>query len=222
LLICGGLAVVIYSINRPQPNWWHVSFYIAATIGLAVRFFAARVVAVGFIVTAIALSLANWRAGGALLWTVWALSPALLLLASRDLRERFDRAEGSGWRTNPWRAIERRHWMLWCWVGYLLGILANVYLLPWMHWGYEGLWPLAMVGGVYVAIGLLFLGRVLAFFAAAAVGLGALATSIPVLAGSDPGLFLTHPGFVLPAVIAGALVVALSLPYALVCLARAR
>ena len=232
LLICGGLAVIAWSIAQPRTNPWHLSFYVAATAAFAVRFFAARVVAVGFILCALTLSLAEWRAGGPPFWSALTLLPGLALLISSDLRERFDRAPGSGWRRNPWRAIDRRHWALWCAVGYLLGILANLYLLPWRsELSSAGAWPLWIVGGVYLSIGLLFLGRALAFVVAAAVGSAALITAAPLVAAAErqidglgvihDGLFWTRPGFVLVAAIAGFAVVALAAPYAWLVLRRA-
>lgn len=206
LLILGGVAVAVWSLCQPQLNLWHTSFYIGATIAFAVRFYAARVVAVGFIATALALTGINATQGEPLFWGALALLPGLALLVSSDLRERFDRAP----RANPWRSIDRRHWVAWCGVGYLLGVLGNLYLLPWRSiFQAGGNWPLVILGAVYLAVGLLFCGRAIAFVVAAAAGLAGLITAL-----AEPQLLAARPGFDWAAIITGAAITAIAAPYA--------
>jgi hypothetical protein len=221
LLIGAGVAVTAVEARRPDLNLWHLTFYAGMTIAFAVRFFAARALWVATLVSALGLTLVHEWIGGVwtspdLTWRLASFGAALLLLCSRDLRERFDRAEsGTGWRTNRWRELPRLHWTLSCWLGYLLGLLANLILLPWRESGGldATLWPLALMIPIYGCVLLLFMGRAIAFTVGAAIGGAAiaLASSLPA------GMWWTEvaaPARTFAIMLCGGLVIAVALPYA--------
>lgn len=235
LLILGfGVAVCVFEVARPDPNLWHLTFYVGAALLFAARFYAARVLFVGFLLTALALTVFGGRSfqGFTLhreLWVLGGLVGCLLLLCSRDLRARFDRGpSGRGWRRNLWRDLPRVHWVLSCWVGYLLGLLGNLVLLPWLAAGNlaAATWPALVLAGVYAAVILLLLGRSVAFLVATVTGAMALAFVWPQVGAAeaylrDPflvpaaGIFAwQQPAFALPAAVVGGAVAVLAGSYA--------
>jgi hypothetical protein len=237
LLVLGGAAAVCVSeAVKPDPNLWHLTFYVGAALLFGARFYAARVILVGFALTALLLALLGMRpfgwvyyADGWHLWLMGGLVGFLLLLCSKDLRARFDRGpSGPGWRKNLWRDLPRVHWALSCWVAYLLGLLGNLVLLPWLAAGNfaTAAWPAVVLFGVYAAVILLLLGRSVAFLVATATGALAVAFAWPEVAAAErhlagewistwpQGIFAWSPAFALPAAAAGALVALLAGGYA--------
>ena len=231
--------VCVHEVMRPGINWWHLTFYVVAVAAFAARFFAARALGVGLLVSAVGLRLIHLREPvpqpDAFWYELLALSPGLLLLMSSDLRRRFDRApSGVGWRVNYWGELPRNHWVLSCWVGYSLGFLANLFILPWDRVGGldHSLSPLAIVLPIYASVLLLFAGRAVAFVISLAVGVAAVVMALPHVVASEASLrdytiapahdlWALEPTHALFVVIAGSLVAALSLPYAVKAVVRA-
>lgn len=222
--------VTYVEVARAEPNLWHLSYYAAGTLAFALRFYAARAIAMAFAVTAATLHLSQhrlgegWVTGGEWWFGPMILGIALALLASDDLRQRYDRAPGRFW-VNRWRELPRRHWALSCLIGYSLGILGNAVLLPWMAAGEPGAWPLVLLLCGYGAVFLFLAGRSLAFLVAAIVGVAALVYIVPDLAAAEayrangfadaPATFwAARPEMALPAAASAAVAVALSAPYA--------
>lgn len=236
LVIAAGVGLFCYELTRPGSNLWYLAFYAVATFLFATRFYAARVVGVAMLFTSLGVSLLPLRPGAAYAyghapWQWYALvALGLLVLASRDLRERFDRGpSGTGWRANYWRDLPRSHWTVCCLSGYLLGLFGNLVFMSWQAAGaWQTLWwPGVMCGAIWACVILMLLGRNLAFLAASAIATFGLVQIVPHVtaaeafraqgwrvAAPDSPLWSATPDFALPAAITAAAVLALAAPYA--------
>ncbi len=236
ILVAGGLAICAFELRQPHPSPWNLGVFGAGTALLAVRFFAARVVAIGVMLSAMASHLSTMRYGAGwtpptLFWGFYPMAAGVLLLMSRDLEQRFDFAEsGLGWRLNRWRELPRSHWRASTVLGWMLGILGHFLLRGWQSAGAAApTWPLiaivVCIGGVF----LLFTGRSIVFVIAAALGITVAALVIPQVgaaesmlqhpfgeaAGRLSVLWRSAPDSTLPAAIAAVGTALVSLPYAI-------
>jgi hypothetical protein len=241
LLIAGGLAICAYELRQPSPSPWNLFVFGGGTALFAVRFFAARVVAIGVLLSAMAAHVSSTRYGSGwepqpLFWAFYPMAAGVLLLVSRDLQQRFDfAASGLGWRLNRWRELPRSHWRASTALGWLLGILGHFLLRGWQPAGAAApTWPLiailACIGGVF----LLFTGRSIVFVITAALGITVAILVVPQVgaaeallhhagasaSGSLSVLWRASPDSALPAAIAAIGTALVSLPYAILHLAH--
>lgn len=234
LLIAGGLAFCAFELTRPDTNPWHLGVFVAGTGLFALRFFAARVVAIGVLLSAMAAHLSGQRYGDGwvqldLHWGVYAMAAGVLLLMSRDLAQRFDFAEsGPGWRLNRWRELPRTHWRASTLLGWLLGILGHFLLRGWQGAGDAApSWPLYAIIGCIACVLLLFTGRSIVFVIAAGIGIAVALAVAPHVgaaealldqaraAGPTEAMWRVRPDSALVAAASAAGVALVSLPYAL-------
>ena len=187
VLIGLGLAALIALAVAPRVLPIHLAVVATATGLFAARYYAARAIAIGFLLSTQVFYLIATRYGDNWLgaregvpWFFWGLGAALVLLTSTDLGRRFDLAAGTGWRHNPWRERPRAHWYAACAGGYAIGTLGNLLLSVWARtrfdWHYWWM-PLAIIGTV-VALLLMFrahkAGYALALLIGAAIAIAVL------------------------------------------------
>jgi hypothetical protein len=234
ILVGGGLTICAFQLNQPHVNPWHLGVFVAGTALFAVRFFAARVVAIGILLSAIAAHLSGLRYGAgwmqqSLHWSAYAMSAGVLLLMSRDLQQRFDfNASGPGWRMNRWRELPRSHWRASTVLGWLLGILGHFLLRGWQPAGAAApMWPLVAMLVCFAGVMLLFSGHSIVFVITTALGVVVAALVIPQV-GDAEGLVASarhlpvpssvmwraSPDSALPTAIAAVGTALVSLPYA--------
>ncbi len=141
--------------------------YVAATVAFAARFFPSRAIGAGVAIGAIAQ---RWWLGGSrgmpydLDWTAYVPFAMLVLLASRDLVEKFDRApSGISWFPNRWAALPEKEARVLRWCAYLAGALGGVLWRSWLiahlHLLDAGVWPLAAIAALSLCVVLLAHGR---------------------------------------------------------------
>jgi len=236
ILITGGLVACAGAVYVKAP-WAVTVTFVITTVMLATRFFAARIVAIGMLATALAAHLALTRYGegwtnhfslGGHLPELAFIAAGLLLLCGRDLVDRFDRApSGPGWRLNRWRELPRLHWRMSSVLGVSLGALGHFLWAGYHNTPAGAGWALWAIGGVCVCLLLLFAGQAIGFLVAAALGVAVLVITAPELGAAEAHLhqawavpaphesiFATSPHTALPIAIAACLVVLASLPYA--------
>ncbi len=234
ILVAGGLTICAFELARPTLNPWHLGVFGAGTALFAVRFFAARVVAMGVLLSAIAAHLSSLRYGAAwtpstLHWGVYGMGAGVLLLMSRDLQDRFDfSASGPGWRLNRWRELPRSHWRASTLLGWLLGVLGHFLLRGWQPAGAAA--PTWALVAMLVCIGcvlLLFSGHSIVFVITTVLGVAVAALVIPQVGAAEAlldnarhvptpdVLWRAAPDSALPAAIAAVGTALVSLPYAI-------
>ncbi len=129
LAVAGGLAIVAAELIRPgEPDLGNLAVYVIATLLLATRFFAARAAAVGACIGAIVQQWPYLRLGDVDVETLAVLPVAgILLLASGDLVDRFERAPSRfAWLPNPWAAFGAAETRGLRWAAYAAGALAGL------------------------------------------------------------------------------------------------
>jgi hypothetical protein len=234
ILIGGGLAICLVELARPQISPWNLGVFGVGTALFAARFFAARVVVIGVLLSAVASCFSGLRYGAGwtpsgLYWGAYPMLVGVLLLISRDLEQRFDfAASGPGWRLNRWRELPRAHWRASTVLGWLLGILGHFLLRGWQSAGAAGpTWPLIAIVVCIGAVLLLFTGRSIVFVISAALGIAVAALVLPQVGGAEAlmhhpyggvetaPLWRGMPDSALPAAIAAVGTALVSLPYAL-------
>jgi len=203
ILVAGGLAICVGELRQTPANPWHVGLFAAGTALFAVRFFAARVVAIGVLLSAIAAHLSAMRYGAGwvsapLFWGVYPMAAGVVLLMSRDLQQRFDLAPtGVGFRLNRWRELPRSHWRASTLLGWLLGLLGHFLLRGWQSSGADPTtWPLLAIVLCIAGVLLLFTGRSIVFVITAVLGIAVAIAVIPQVAGAET---LLHNAFRAPA-----------------------
>ncbi|HUQ03942.1 MAG TPA: hypothetical protein VM261_15700 [Kofleriaceae bacterium] len=234
ILIGGGLTICGFQFTLPTVNPWHLGVFVAGTALFAVRFFAARVVAIGILLSAIAAHLSGLRYGAgwvqqSLHWSAYAMGAGVLLLMSRDLQQRFDfGASGPGLRLNRWRELPRSFWRVSTVLGWLLGILGHFLLRGWQPAGAAApMWPLIAMLVCIAGVMLLFSGHSIVFVITTILGVVVAALVIPQVGAAEAlvanGRHLPAPSDVmwrvspdsaLPAAIAAVGSALVSLPYA--------
>jgi hypothetical protein len=234
ILIAGGLVICATELARDGTNPWHLAVFVAGTALLAMRFFAARVVAIGVLLSAIAAHLSNLRYGDGwteteVHWCVYPMAAGVLLLMSRDLAQRFDfAASGPGWRLNRWRDLPRAHWRASTLLGWWLGILGHFLLRGWQSAGDAApSWPLYAIVACIACVVLLFTGRSIVFVVAAALGIAVTLAIWPHIGGAEAmldrawatgpteAMWRARPDSALIAAVSAAGTAIVSLPYAL-------
>jgi len=129
LAVAGGLAIIAAEFIRPgAPDWGNLAVYVVATLLLATRFFAARAAAVGACIGAIVQQWPHLRLGDVDVETLAVLPVAgILLLASADLVDRFERAPSRiSWLPNPWASLRAADTRNLRWAAYAAGALAGL------------------------------------------------------------------------------------------------
>ena len=235
VLVTGAVAACAGALYL-HAHWAVTTTFVITTAMLATRFFAARVVAIGMLGTALAAHLAVARYGQG--WTggiqlgeqvagLVFIGLGLLLLCSRDLADRFDLAQsGTGWRVNRWRDLPRLHWRLSCVVGVALGAMGHFLWAAQVNApAADGAWARWAILVICISLLLLFAGQAVGFLVAAVLGITVLIITVPQLAAAEAHLahahagapaqpFATAPHAALPITIATTLVTLAALPYA--------
>ncbi len=235
ILVAGGLTICAFELDRPTPSPWNLGVFGAGTALFAMRFFAARVVVIGVLLSAIAAQLSalryghGWTPADQIHWSVYAMSAGVLLLLSRDLQERFDfKPSGTGLRLNRWRELPRSHWRASTLLGWLLGILGHFLLRGWQSAGTMApSWPLIAIIVCIAGVLLLFTGRSIVFVITTVLGVAVAYMVIPQIAAAEAlldnsrhlppptsPLWRMAPDSALPAAIAAIGTALVSLPYA--------
>ncbi len=209
IVILGGLAVIVAEVLRPGPiDLGNMIVYVAATALFAARFFAARAAAVGSCIGAIVQQWPNLREGEVTLATT-AVLPLLgvLLLASRDLVDRFERAPSRvAWLPNPWAGLRAEDTRALRWAAYAAGALsglldhtlemielqAGVFAMsaPW--------WPRAAMIVLIAALALLCLGRAVGVLIVWLTAIAVAARTAPLAWQAETVLGLRAPPSELP------------------------
>jgi len=247
LLISGGLCVSASEI-------WHRGLsgnaivYLVITASLVLRLYAARALLVGLVVGAMAQVLPTALLHDGLadlvrtdLGLVLTWGGALLLLCSRDLEQRFDRAPSRfAWLPNFWTDIPQRDLRLLRICGYALGGLVAALVQTYCSSPFKPAWLLALIVAASLIGLLLVLGRsvavLLASVLASAVAVGLLTrvdldaprtllgavnevygTTLSGHHFGEPDLtaFGWSPQFVLPCILFAAVAAIIALPYAI-------
>lgn len=187
VFILAGAGLSIAEFIRPgHVDWPNLAVYVLATLAFAARFYAARAAAVATCIGAIAQQWPHLRTGDVDLGTLAVLPLAgILLLASSDLVERFERAPSRvRWLPNPWSQFTAAETRTLRWAAYAAGALAGL-----LHHVSEQLiytrdavvWPYACVLALIVALALLSFGRALGLLAVWATSLVVLVLSAPLV-----------------------------------------
>jgi hypothetical protein len=129
IAVAGGLGLVVAEVVRPGvPDGGNLAVYVVATALLAARFFAARAAAVGACIGAIVQQWPHLRLGDLDLETLAVLPVVgIVLLASGDLVERFERAPSRiPWLPNPWAVFSAAETRALRWSAYAAGALTGL------------------------------------------------------------------------------------------------
>ncbi|MCA9673348.1 MAG: hypothetical protein KC503_47495 [Myxococcales bacterium] len=240
LLVGGALTVTIAQLARSglSGNVGNLVVYLAFAAALWLRFYAARALLVGLVVAAMAQVLPQLRAHHAPLLMlaahkglVLAWVGGLLLLCSRDLVARYDRAP-SRHRPFPnfWAAVDPRdaRWLRGC--GYALAACIGASVSIWRLSAAPPAWLLPVIVALSVAVALLCLGRAVVLVVLPLMSLVVVLLFASVVGVAEAQLssryyawgLIGAPAHVLPAMIAAAAAGLLALPYSLRVLSRAR
>ncbi|MEZ4450565.1 MAG: hypothetical protein R3B09_13880 [Nannocystaceae bacterium] len=233
-ILGGGVALCTYEVTGHHVDVGNLCVYAGATLAFALRFFLARAIGVGACLGAIAQQWPHLRLGEVDLATLAVLPVVtMILLCSRDLVERFDRApQALPGVPNPWAGFTMAQTRTVRWSCYAAGALGGLLDHTLQHpVGVGPLWPRAAMIGIIVAIALLGLGRAIGLVMVWAIGLAVAIRLIPdvlaaerVLAG-DQGAkvelytWLAHD--VLPMFVLAAAAALIAAPFTLRLLRRA-
>ncbi len=236
LVLLAGATTACVAALYVGAHWAVTTTFVITTAMLAARFFAARLVAIGMLGTALAAHVSLSRYGDG--WTgvlrlgdhvpeLVFIGLGLILLCSRDLAGRFDLAQsGAGWRINRWRDLPRLHWRMSAVLGVALGALGHFLWAAQKNAAMaDGSWARWAILVICISLLLLFAGQAIGFLVSAVLGITVLVIAVPDLAAAEaylargaagsPGrLFGAAPHAALPVVIAAALVTLTALPYA--------
>jgi hypothetical protein len=233
LIIAGGTAALVQGILHGS-NTGNLIIYALMTVAFASRFFAARIMMGGLFIGALALHLPWLLYDGFgvtdLAPVVWALAAGLVLVSSRDLIERFDNNEAGGIPGFPnfWMKISRSHRRAFSWCAYSLGALGGLLYHAWLRTPADHApdWALWALAGAIACTLLIIAGRSLAFVATGIYSAWILTIVVPQVGSANTllegnwtteisAMYLYSPHYVLPAAIAAAAALAISVPYAL-------
>jgi hypothetical protein len=175
-------------IDHDLYRWeWMLSFALATAL-FAVRFWPARSVALGTCLGALA------QCACVRTWDDWppvtlAAVLAIVLLASRDLTERFDEAPSRvSWFPNAWSELPRAHARTLRLCAYSLAITGTVVFQEWCLGARGFPWSPPLVGVLAATVVLLARGKAVALFLvfgiAVAIGIGVA----PVALGLEPSI----------------------------------
>jgi hypothetical protein len=234
LVILGGATLACGLALYLHAPWALVATFVVTTVMLATRFFAARIVAIGMLATALAAHVSFTRYG-----KFWGpafrlrdhvpelsfIALGLLLLCGRDLAARYDlQPSGTGWRINRWRDLPRLHWRMSCVLGVALGALGHFLWAAQRNVpAADGVFARWAIYALLACLVLLFIGQAIGFLASAALGIAVLVEALPQLGAAEahlhnamapaPGLFAGSPHTAVPMVIAASIVVLVAVPY---------
>lgn len=238
LLLSIGAGYCIYELTRPEPCWPNLAMYSLAVAAFAFRFFPARALGVGVALGALAQRLPDLRIDTSELETphTWVALGAIVLLASKDLEERFERAPSRiAWLPNAWAELPARDMRLLRACTYALGALGAglgyAWGVPFVSSNVDPMLSLGVLGALIGIIALLVAGRAAALLlvpvVCAPIAL-ALATQLADAEGFirlgwaplDYGLS-GFPQFVLPGIVLAIVASLIALPYCVRLLWRA-
>lgn len=186
VFILGGAAISIFEVVRPGAvDWPNLAVYVLATVLFAARFFAARAAAVATCIGAIVQQWPHLR-HGEVTWETLAVLPiaGILLLASSDLVERFERAPSRvRWLPNPWSQFTAAETRTLRWSAYAAGAMAGLLdhiseML--LHSPDPAVWPRACMIALCAALLLLCAGRAIGLLAVWLTSLVVLAYAAPL------------------------------------------
>lgn len=249
LLILGTLMAFIASgLVAARPPWWDLSLFALALAAFATRFWAARILGIGICVSSLAMALVHVREGA---WDLCALAPhqisfaatwlaGLIVLSSRDLGRRFERAPSWGvgrWKvTNPFAELPPLHLAAIAAGAVSLGALGHLLLRAILVAQAHGLPATGLsiaLGAIALTLLLLVAGRVVGLLAAAGVSTYlaiALGTKLcaaklwlawpPSPCGPIAEPLAYHPGVVFIGFALALIGAAVTLPYAVVAIRR--
>jgi hypothetical protein len=235
VLITGGALACGLALYLEAP-WALTTTFVVTTVMLATRFFAARIVAIGMLATALAAHISITRYGrgwlhdfrlGDHIPELTFIGLGLLLLCGRDLAARFDlQPSGTGWRINRWRDLPRLHWRLSSVLGISLGAMGHFLWAAQRNVpAADGVFARWAIYGVLVCLALLFAGQAIGFLVSSALGIAVLVEVLPQVGAAEDhlhraqamephSLFAGSPHAALPIAIAASLVVLTATPYA--------
>jgi hypothetical protein len=231
-LLSIGAGYCVYELFFTQTVPLNVVMYALATITFAFRFFPARALGVGVAIGALAQRLPDLRVSWNELGSphTWAAIAVIVLLASRDLEERFDRAPSPiRFVPNAWAALPAADMRVLRSCVYALGALAALLVYVWgpTIWFTPAmpdvLWMVGTIAAIASTILLLVAGRAPALLLVpiVCVPIGAvLGTEVALAERSmvDPSVAVGHgfawlPQYVLPAVLFAVIATLLALPH---------
>lgn len=204
IAVAGGLAITAAEFIRPgKPDWGNLAVYVVATLLLATRFFAARAAAVGACIGAIVQQWPYLRLGDVDVETLAVLPVAgILLLASGDLVDRFERAPSRiSWLPNPWAAFSAAETRGLRWAAYAAGALSGLldhtaqttaHKFEMLHQT-APLWPRLAEGSFMFALLLLCLGRAVGVLLVWLTAVAVLVLAAPLALQAETMLRHDHP-----------------------------
>jgi hypothetical protein len=183
-----GLFGVMWGLvgNGPYGIEWSLAWAIATPL-FAMRFWAARGIAVGACIAAVAqwvclTELREWH------WVLNVPLVALALLASRDLVARFDEAPSRlRWLPNPWATMPREHARRLRWCAYSAGVMASVLCQMWCSGSRSFPATPAFFWSLGAIVALLAVGRAVMLLPLAAAGVAVTVALLPRALSGDVG-----------------------------------
>lgn len=205
VFILGGAAFSIFEVVRPgEIDWPNLTVYVLATLLFAARFYAARAAAVATCIGALAQQWPHVR-HGEVTWETLGVLPiaAILVLASRDLVERFERAPSRvRWLPNPWSQFTAAETRTLRWAAYAAGALGGLLdhiTEQLVHTPGAVVWPRACMIALVAALALLCAGRAIGLLAVWATSLVVLVFTAPLVLPAESVFAATgHPALVGP------------------------
>jgi hypothetical protein len=183
-----GLFGVMWGLvgNGPYGVEWSLAWAVATPL-FAMRFWAARGIAVGACIAAVAqwvclTELREWH------WVLNVPLVALALLASRDLVARFDEAPSRlRWLPNPWALMPSQHARRLRWCAYAAGVMASVLCQMWCSG--ERSFPAtpAFFWSLGAIVALLAMGRAVMLLPLAGAAIAAAVALLPGALGGHVG-----------------------------------
>lgn len=194
-LVCilGGLGIITFELVRPLPvDWPNMAVYVFATLAFAVRFYAARAAAVATCIGALVQQWPHLRFGD-VDWETLGLLPllALVLLASSDLVERFERAPSQvRWLPNLWAGFTAAQTRTLRWSAYAAGALAGLLDHITEHSVHAAGWARGSMIALTFSLLLLCAGRAVALLLLWATSLVVAAHVVPLVLPAEATLAL--------------------------------
>jgi hypothetical protein len=183
-----GLFGVVWGLvgNGPYGIEWSLAWAIATPL-FAMRFWAARGIAVGACLAAVAqwvclTDAREWH------WILNVPLAALALLASRDLVARFDETPSRvPWLSNPWATMPAAHARRLRWCAYAAGVLASVLCQMWCSGARSFPATPVFFWSLGAVVALLAMGRAVMLLPLAAAGVAVTVAAMPGALGGHVG-----------------------------------
>ncbi len=241
LLLALGVGAIVHDVMYARNPGWNITGYSIAIAAFAFRLFPARAMGVAWCVSATVLHISSlqYEAVREMPFQWIALMPfaILLLLASRDLVDRFERAPSRvSWLPNYWASVPASFRRMSIWTCYALGSMAAMLFYAYLassDLNQAEPWALYVPIGAIVTVLLLIAGRSFGFLAACGLGAYTAVAVYPHIGAarawvggdwpSEPmsGLFMTTPHYALPLFFLGIATAAIAAPYTLRLIVRA-